>query len=238
MEAGSRLGGRFALAAATAEPNAELLAWFEGEMARGKIEIRLDKRVDVEEIVAAAYDEVVVATGARWGRPELPGADGARVQTVDDLGEWLEREAAPDSESGSSFVMIGGDRAGIALACVARARGAQVEVLEASEVFAASNGLVGRWRYVHDAKEGGIALRAGAHVRGIEEEGVRWLDREGVERFSPANRVIISGGAVPDPHFAEALVARGVRAHAIGDCRAVGLVEGAMETAAELMLSL
>ncbi len=33
-EARSWLGGRFVLAAATAEPNAELLAWFEGEMAR------------------------------------------------------------------------------------------------------------------------------------------------------------------------------------------------------------
>lgn len=237
MEAGSRLGGRFALAAATAEPNAELLSWFEGEMARGKIDIRLEKRVDEDEVVAGAYDEVVVATGASWARPDISGADRGRVETVDDLGAWLE-SGASDSESGSAFVLIGGDRAGIALAGVARSRGAQVEVLEASEVFAASNGLVGRWRYVHDAKESGIALRAGAHVRGIEEGGVRWLDREGVEHFSPASRVIISGGAVPDMRFAEALVARGVEAHAIGDCRAVGLVEGAMETAAELMLSL
>jgi hypothetical protein len=98
--------------------------------------------------------------------------------------------------------------------------------------------LVGRWRYVHDARESGIRLEGGARVRGIVEEGVRWTDRHGAERVSPADRILVSGGARPDPSLAEALRARDVKLHAIGDCVAVGLVEGAMQTAAEVMLTL
>ncbi len=234
-EAGSRLGGRFALAAATAEPNAELLAWFEGELVRREIEVRLETRLDVDAVVEGGFDEVVVASGGRWDRPAIPGVDDARVRTVDELGSWLE---GTSSEIGRNFVLIGGDRVGIALAGVARARGAAVEVLQPTEVFCASNGLVGRWRYVHDAQESGIRLRSGAHLRAIEAGGVRFIDGEGVERLSPADQILISGGATPDSSLADALLARGVRAHAIGDCRTIGLVEGATQTAAEVMLTL
>ena len=237
VEADARLGGRFALAAATAVPNAELLAWLEGEMARREIALRLGTRLDAEAIAAEGWDEVVVATGGRWGRPGIPGIEDERVATVDALRGWLE-SGGPGSEQGRAFVLLGGDRAGVALAGVARARGADVLVLESSAVFAASNGLVGRWRYVHDAREAGIRLEPGVTLQAIEADGVRWTDAAGSERCSPADRVFVCGGAVPDASLVSALAGRGVRAHAVGDCDRVGLVEGAMAGAAELMLSL
>lgn len=236
-EAGDRLGGRFALAAATAAPNAELLAWFEGEMARREVDVRLGTRLDAASIAAEAWDEVVVATGGRWDPPAIPGIEDERVATVDGLRDWL-GSGGPGSEQGRCFVLIGGDRAGVALAGMARARGAEVEVLEASTVFAASNGLVGRWRYVHDARESGIRLEPGAKLHAIEEGGVLWSDAEGAERISPADRILISGGAVPDGSLVAELAACGVEAHAVGDCERIGLVEGAMAGAADLMLAL
>jgi len=237
VEADDRLGGRFALAAATAVPNAELLAWLEAEMARREIDVRLGTRLDAEAIAAQEWDEVVVATGGRWDPPPIPGIEDERVATVDGLRDWL-GSGGPDSERGRSFVLIGGDRAGIALAGVARARGAEVLVLEASTVFAASNGLVGRWRYVHDARESGIRLEPGAKLHSVEEGGVRWSDAEGREQVSRADRILVSGGAAPDASLSGALAACGVRAHPVGDCERVGLVEGAMAGAASLMLEL
>jgi 2,4-dienoyl-CoA reductase (NADPH2) len=237
VEADDRLGGRFALAAATAEPNAELLAWLEGEMARREVDVRLGTRLDAAAIAAGDWDEVVVATGGRWDAPAIPGIEDERVSTVDALRDWL-GSGGSGSEQGRRFVLIGGDRAGVALAGVARARGAEVEVLEGSTVFAASNGLVGRWRYVHDALESGVRLEPGVKVHAIEPGGVRWSDAEGADRLSRADRILISGGAVPDASLVGALAARGVRAHAVGDCERVGLVEGAMAGAADLMLAL
>jgi 2,4-dienoyl-CoA reductase (NADPH2) len=235
VEQSSNLGGRFRLAAATAAPNAELLTWFEGEMARHKIDVRLGLAITAEEIVQASHDEVIVATGANWPRPAIPGAQLDLVSSVDELSSWLEEDEA---EQERTFVVIGGDKAGLGLAGLARARGASVEVLEPTEVFSAASGLVGRWRYVHDAREAGILLKGGAEIRSIDHGGVHWCDRDGARQYSPADRVLVASGATPDSSLFGRLRALGVSAHAIGDCDSVGLVEGAMEGAAELVLSL
>jgi 2,4-dienoyl-CoA reductase-like NADH-dependent reductase (Old Yellow Enzyme family)/thioredoxin reductase len=236
VERATKLGGLFRLAAATAEPNAELLAWFEGEMDRRGVVVQLGSERSAEEIVQDGYDDVIVATGAEWARPSIPGAELDHVSSVDELSPWLDDDRG--QEKGRSFVLLGGDKSGLGLAGVARARGAEVVVLEPTEVFAAANGLVGRWRYVHDAREAGIVLEGGAQVQSIDAKGVHWIDRDGEKQCSPADRVLICNGARPNPSLATALAALGVNAHSIGDCDSVGLVEGAMEGAAELVLSL
>ena len=234
MEASDRLGGRFALAAETAEPNAELLAWLVGEMARRDIDVRLGERAEAEAIVEAGYDEVILATGAAWPRPEWGDGD-ARVATVDDLSDWLTDEG---DERGRHVVVVGGNKAGLGLASVARRRGASVEVLEESEVFGAAVGLVGRWRYVHEAREAGIVLEAGARVAGLDVEGLRWTAGDGSERVSAADFVFVAQGARPGSRLAAALRTTGVVGRMIGDAKEVRFVEGAMESAAELVLGL
>ncbi len=250
-EASDRLGGRFALAAATAEPNAALLRWFEGEMERQEgVELRLRTRMGVEEIVGAGFDHVLVATGARWPRPNVPGSSQFHVQTVDELRAWLsasthtssddnsENRSENRSESDVPIAVIGGDRAGLALACVARSRGAEVVVLEPGDVFSSANGMVGRWRYVHEAQQAGVRLVPNATLRKISAGSVTWTDVEGDLQSAHADRVFISNGALPDTTLLDALVAKGVAAEAIGDCVSTGLVEGAMQRAAEVVLDL
>lgn len=239
VEAGDRLGGRFALAAATAAPNAALLRWMVGEMERRGVDFRLGTAMSAEQIAATDHDDVYVATGARWPRPELPGAELPHVATVDELRDWLDAPAAASagSEQGRAFVVLGGNRAGVALAGVARARGAVVTVLEPGRIFCEANGLVGRWRYVHEAREAGIGLEPGARVREITPEAVLWTDEDGKSQSTPADRVLVSSGATPDTALRDAVVALGRTAHAVGDCESVGLIEGAMQRAAELVLA-
>jgi len=236
VEAGESVGGRFRFAAATSAPNAELLAWLERQVGRLGIDLRCKTRWGALEIVAAAFDHVLVATGARWPRPALPGAERDHVHTVDALGPWLEGAVGRPDEP---LVVLGGDKPGLALAGVARARGARsVVVLEAGTVFAASNGVVGRWRYVHEAQASGIVLEPGARAVAIEPEQVRWQDAVGRERTTPARRVLVASGAEPDATLVVALQAAGVRARAIGDGRALGRIEGAMRDATEAALAL
>jgi 2,4-dienoyl-CoA reductase-like NADH-dependent reductase (Old Yellow Enzyme family)/thioredoxin reductase len=236
VEAGAALGGRFRFAAATSQPNAELLAWLERQVAKLGVEVKLGTRLAAGQIAAAGFDHVLIATGARWPRPEIPGIDAPHVVGVDGLGPWLAGEIGRADEA---VVVLGGDKPGIALAGLARRRGAaSVTVLEASEVFATSNGVVGRWRYVHEAQAAGVALEGGTRVSAITADAVRWRDRDGRERETPARRVIVTTGAAVDEGLVRELAELGLAARAIGDCRALGRVEGAMRDAVEVVLPL
>ena len=236
VEAAQALGGRFRFAAETSEPNAELLRWLEVQVRKLGVELRLGTRWDAAAIAAAGFDHVFVATGARWPRPKLPGIERPHVHDVDGLGPWLAGELGSPDES---LVVLGGDKPGIALAGLARRRGpGPVTVLEATEVFATSNGVVGRWRYVHEAREAGVVLEGGARVVAIEPDSVRWLDASGGAHSTPAQRVLVTDGALPDDGLTRELRARGVSAQSLGDCRELGRVEGAMRDATEAVLSL
>ena len=235
VEAGSRLGGRFCYAAATAEPNAELLHWLERQVERLPIEVALETRLDAEQIAALDFDTVLVATGALWPRPPLPGAEQAHVVGIDALGPWLSDERPGRVES---IVVLGGDKPGLALAMRARRFGVPVTVLEEGEVFAGSFGVVGRWRYVHEAREAGVVLESGAREIRIEAARVTWRDAEGHEREAPARQVLATTGARTDPSLLQALSHLGIEARAIGDCRDLGRVEGAMRDATEAALGL
>ena len=136
------------------------------------------------------------------------------------------------------MVVIGGDKPGLGLAGVARGRGAAVAVLEESAVFASANGRVGRWRYVHEAREQGIALHAGARVTAIDGTRVFWTDAAGAERESEADLVLVTTGVTPDPSLVQELSRLGVQADAIGDCRQFDRVEGAMRDATRAALAL
>ncbi len=225
IEASRRLGGRFALAARTSEPNAQLLAWLERQLAKQQIEVRLGTTASAEQVATLGFDAVLVATGAHWPRPSLPGAQQPQVWDLDGIAPWIDD---PNARARGSVVVIGGNKAGLALAAVARARGASaVTVLEASDVFAAAVGMVGRWRYVHEAREQGISLEPRAELLAIDAKLVRFRDAEGRQREVEAEQVFLTSGARPDPSLADELVRRGLRAQALGDCREVRFVEGA-----------
>ena len=117
VERSDRLGGQFRLAGLQPSRGqiGDLLAWFERELARLGVEVRLGEEVDAEAVARFGADVVVVATGARPARAgfqravpmvdRLPGVDaanvfaihdvldgttnvGRRVLVLDDLGDW------------------------------------------------------------------------------------------------------------------------------------------------------
>ncbi len=225
FEARERLGGRFALAARTSEPNARLLAWLLRQIAKHGVDVRLGTSAQAGQVAEQGFDAVLVATGARWPRPRVPGADQLHVWDLERLAPWLDD---PGARISGPVVVIGGNKAGLALAGVARERGAsRVTVLEESAVFAAANGMVGRWRYVHEAREQGIALEPGSRLVAIDGKLVRYRDDAGRSRECEAECVFLTSGAQPDTSLADALAERGVRAQALGDCRELRFVEGA-----------
>jgi len=234
VDAAPRLGGRWAYAAATSEPNAELLRWLEHQMELRGVDVGLGHRLDADAVLATGADTVVVATGARWGRPALTGADLPHVHAVDDLAPWL-----LDGEPlGREVVVLGGDLPGLGLAERAAREGAHVTVLEPSDVFGLHLGLPGRWRRVHDLRADGITLAGGAEVVEIASDIVRWRDLDG-DHETAADAVFTTLAPEADTALADELRARGVDVHVVGDAAGDDLLlEHAMRTALETAVAI
>jgi 2,4-dienoyl-CoA reductase (NADPH2) len=238
VEAAPRLGGRWAYAAATSAVNADLLRWLEHQLELRDVAVRLGERVDADAVLAEGVDAVVVATGARWGRPAYAGADLAHVHAVDDLDVWLLDDGSVAIGPGSDVVVLGGDLPGLGIAERAAADGARVTVLEPSDVFGLHLGLPGRWRRVSDLRADGIVLAGGVDVVEITPDVVRWHDLDG-DHETPATSVFTTLDADPDTALADDLRARGIAVTVVGDAAVgAGLLEHAMRTALETAVAL
>jgi 2,4-dienoyl-CoA reductase (NADPH2) len=229
-----RLGGRWNYAAATSAVNADLLQWLEHQLALRQVAVRLGERFDADAVVAEGADAVVVATGARWGRSEFAGADLPHVHAVDELDAWL----LDGGSVGDAVVVLGGDLPGLGIAERAARGGAQVTVLEPSDVFGLHLGLPGRWRRVHDLRADGIRLVGGADVVEITPREVRWRDLDG-DHATPVDAVFTTLDVQPDTTLAEEVRARGVDVAVVGDAGVgAGMLEHAMRTALETAVAL
>jgi 2,4-dienoyl-CoA reductase (NADPH2) len=235
LDASTHLGGRFRYAAMTDQPNADLLRWLVTQVGKLGVEVHLGRSVNADDIVACRADEVVIATGARWERPPVPGADLTHVYTVDGLDSLL--DAGEVRSAGAHVVVIGGNRSGLSVAKMMRSRGCEVTVLESTPVFATSYGLPGRWRLVHEARSLGIELIPDSRPTSIDAKAVAFTGAAG-ERSARADLVIVTDGAQAVAPLVDELRSRGVAAQAVGDCREVALVEGAMLDAAKVAVGM
>ncbi|MDQ1307655.1 MAG: 2,4-dienoyl-CoA reductase [Actinomycetota bacterium] len=87
FEADDIIGGQFNLAKQIPgkEEFHETLRYFRNELDDAGVTTRLGTRVDVDELVAAGFDEIVLATGVTPRIPDLPGVDHPRVVTYLDV---------------------------------------------------------------------------------------------------------------------------------------------------------
>ena len=117
VEASDHLGGQFALAAKQPRRQAidELIGWFDKQLTKLQVEVRLNTTMDADTVRDGDWDEVIVATGSEPARDgyqrglpfqeRLPGVEnqhviaiddvldgsaesGKRVLILDDLGNW------------------------------------------------------------------------------------------------------------------------------------------------------
>jgi 3-phenylpropionate/trans-cinnamate dioxygenase ferredoxin reductase subunit len=147
-----------------------------------------------------AADAVLIATGGRARR--MPGADGDRVlylRTLDDAARIRSL-----IEPGGQVVVIGGGFIGSELAAAARARGADVTLLEMLDVplqRVLGSELGGVCAQIH--RRGGVDLRLGTTVDSVTQDGDRVLVRTGDGETIEGDLVVIGIGIVPNVELAE-----------------------------------
>jgi 3-phenylpropionate/trans-cinnamate dioxygenase ferredoxin reductase subunit len=176
------------------------------------IELRLQTHVvsiDPEEkqVVLASgetvpYERLVIATGMRPRRLNLPGADHPRVRTLRSMADLAPIRAS--LVAGSRVVCIGAGFIGLEIAAVAAGNGCDVTVLEAAP-FAlgrvvspeVSGAIVRR----HEAR--GVKFRFNAAVEALEDDGGAVSIRLAGGEAIGADLVIVGIGGVPNTELAE-----------------------------------
>jgi 2,4-dienoyl-CoA reductase (NADPH2) len=86
-DAGDSIGGQFRVAMRIPgkEEFAETIRYFERKLALTGVQLRLKQRVSREELLAAGYDEVIVATGVSVRMPRIEGIDHPKVLSYLDV---------------------------------------------------------------------------------------------------------------------------------------------------------
>ena len=92
FDSASEIGGQFNVAKRVPgkEEFAETLRYFKRKLQLTGVELCLDTRVGVEDLVAGGFDEIVLATGIRPRTPAIPGIEHAKVLSYLDV--LLERK--------------------------------------------------------------------------------------------------------------------------------------------------
>ncbi len=232
-EAAERLGGVLGLAGLADPVLDRYLGWLVGAVERAGVAIDLGRRADSTTVAAFGADEIVVATGGQWTRPDVPGADQPHVCDPAGLRSWME---GPDVALAPNVAIVGGGKPGLTLAALCARRGSAVTVLEPTGVFGVELGLPGRFRLIADAEQIGVRLAARATVTAIRAGAVE-ADVGGVPERIPADRVIITSGAEPHTALLVDLGRAGIAARPVGDCRTIGRIEGANLDAAAAALA-
>ncbi|MEW6021236.1 MAG: NADPH-dependent 2,4-dienoyl-CoA reductase [Pseudomonadota bacterium] len=81
FDASSSIGGQFKVAMQVPgkEEFAETIRYFGRKLETSGVDVRLNRRVTREELLAGGFDEVIVATGVRMRKPSIPGIEHPKV---------------------------------------------------------------------------------------------------------------------------------------------------------------
>ena len=249
FEAASRLGGQFRMACRIPgkEDFAATIAYFEAELERLAVTVRLDDPVGGVDSLDG-FDAVVVATGVLPRAVDLPGADLPHVVSYAELlqgSAWGESIAIigaggigvdvahlvshpSDGNSSAKFYAAYGlePPGGPAPAPPPAAR-ARVTLMRRGSRVGERIGPSTRWAVVQELRMAGVEILTGVAYERIEPGAVLIRDADGSERAVAADTVVIAAGQEPVTALARSLAGAG-RPHVV-----IGGAAGAAELDAE-----
>ncbi|MEO1457938.1 MAG: FAD-dependent oxidoreductase [Pseudomonadota bacterium] len=232
-EAADRLGGQLALwaeAPMTAEFG-RTLAWYEGQLTRLQVRLRLGERVGAQALAGLGADALVIATGATAKPPgPIPGTESAGIRLAD---PW---SAIADPPEGLGIVVAdeGGGRAALSAADALVERN---RVTVVTSEFAVGELVTPTVRTpIHRRLlRAGAIFRASEVVLRLEERTVvtRNILSEAEARIEGVDMLVDWQGAVADDTLAAAAEAANLPVAYAGDCVAprqvhIAIAEGAL----------
>lgn len=207
-EKSDKLGGVFIAAAAPSfkEKDRELIAWYNREMKKYPIDVKLN--TEIKDIGTIDADEVIVATGAKANKLPVPGGEKG-IQAVDYL--------LGKQEVGQKVTIIGGGLTGCEIAYDLYLQGKEPTIVEMKEDLIAVSGVcLANSSFLRDFFNANkVPVHLETKLNAITDKGVTVTDKDGKSFDIEADSVILSVGYKSAP-----VTEKGV--HLVGDCSKVG----------------
>lgn len=228
------LGGN--LITSATPPGKEKLFWYHRfllrRMAASGVDVRCGTTADAATILAIDPDAIVLASGSRPAPLMLESAGKLPVHPAS--AALLGDIALPPSTAECPIVIYGGGETGTETAQHLAVQGHQILLASRSDSrFLARNAEpLYRMHLLASLKaEPAIRIADRITLSGIEDDHVRLVGFDGVERAQPAAALLLAHGLVPDTRLSEALAGAGVPVMAIGDAMKVARIGEAVRDA-------
>ncbi len=190
------------------------------------IEVRLNTRATPEMVKEGGFDMVIPAVGATPAKPPIPGLDKPHVMVATQ--SMIHPETA-----GHNVVVIGGGEVGVEAGMNLAKKGHEVTVLEMTDSLAPEATAIHYYSMFKEAWESIPTFHSvvNATVTCVEDDCVKYKDKEGVEHAIPCDSVVISLGMRPLTQEALSFYGSADRFALVGDCRKPATIEQAMRSA-------
>jgi 2-enoate reductase len=225
-EKDDKLGGIFIAAAAPSfkEKDRALIAWYEREITKYPIEVKLN--TEITDVASLEADEIIVATGSKARKIPVTGAEYAMDATEYLLGE---------KEVGENVTIIGGGLTGCEIAYDLYLQGKKPTIVEMKNDLIAVKGVcLANSSFLRDFFNANkVPVHLETKLGEIKEDGVMVIDKDGKEFKIDADSIILSVGYIPTP-----LAPKAKHVHVVGDADKIGnlrtVIWGAWDVAMKL----
>ena len=152
------------------------------------VDIRLNTKATKELLESLKPDYVICAVGAHPFVPPIAGVEKAQ--------HALYAYTHPDEVKGKKVVIIGGGAIGCESGYFFASQwGAQVDILEMRDDVCKDSGMSQRMALIPRMKKAGMGTFCSVQVQEITDQGVKYLDKDGVEQFDQADLVLYCCGS-------------------------------------------
>ena len=195
-----------------------LLRYYEVEVERLGLEVRLGVHVTIDRLREWSPDAVVLATGGTAIIPDVPGIAAASVLTaVEALVDWQKRDV------GERVTVLGGGLVGYEMAWFAAQQGRDVTMVsrrpegEVGNLEEHGSNLALLIKGIRDA---GVKIMAGCQLQAVEPGSVTLRGTDGSELSHPTDHLIVAHGYRPRRELAAQIEAADLACAVmmVGDC--------------------
>lgn len=188
-----------------------LIQYLSTQMEKLNVKV-LYEEATVKGLKGGGYDAVIVATGAKIIKPDIPGIDNPNVSNALQV---LNNEA----ETGQKVAVIGAGLVGTEVGLFLSEKGKEVLFIEMLDTV--MNGTTPDEKQVYELrfKEYPVSFHTGQRLESISGNTIITVDRFGRRTEMPVDSVVIASGFRPDRTLIEGLTEEpALRLFEAGDC--------------------